>query len=124
MKSLWQNLEFRLTGLIGVGFKATRFSFAPVTPQSAKILDLSLRPGFTTDFIADTLNNTELDAVVLQTYGSGNIPMGNQQLVEALKNAVARGVIIVNITQVNEGVFPMIMQAAVYMIWGLLVVVI
>ena len=83
--------------------KATRFSFAPVTPQSAKILDLSLRPGFTTDFIADTLNNTELDAVVLQTYGSGNIPMGNQQLVEALKNAVARGVIIVNITQVNEG---------------------
>lgn len=83
--------------------KATRFSFAPVIPQSAKILDLSLRPGFTTDFIADTLNNTELDAVVLQTYGSGNIPMGNLHLVEALKNAVARGIIIVNITQVNEG---------------------
>ena len=83
--------------------KATRFSFAPVMPQPAKILDLSMRPGFTTDFIIDTLNNTELDAVVLQTYGSGNIPINNLALVDALKAAVARGVIIVNITQVIEG---------------------
>lgn len=83
--------------------KATRFSFAPVIPQAAKILDLSMRPGFTTDFIAETLNNTELDAVVLQTYGSGNIPVQNEKLVAALKAAVERGVIIVNITQVIEG---------------------
>lgn len=83
--------------------KATRFSFAPVMPKPAKILDLSMRPGFTTDFIIDTLNNTELDAVVLQTYGSGNIPIHNLALVDALKSAVARGVIIVNITQVIEG---------------------
>ena len=83
--------------------KSTRFSFAPVIPEPAKILDLSMRPGFTTDFIIETLNNTELDAVVLQTYGSGNIPVHNQQLVNALKSAVDRGVIIVNITQVIEG---------------------
>lgn len=83
--------------------KATRFSFAPVMPKAAKILDLSMRPGFTTNFIADTLMNTELDAVVLQTYGSGNIPIHNERLVTALKEAVARGVIIVNITQVIEG---------------------
>ena len=83
--------------------KATRFSFAPVVPQSAKILDLSMRPGFTTDFIIDTLLNTELDAVVLQTYGSGNIPIHNKKLVHALKEAVNRGMIIVNITQVIEG---------------------
>ena len=83
--------------------RATRFSFAPVMPQPARILDLSMRPGFTTDFIADTLMNTELDAVVLQTYGSGNIPINNTKLVNALKDAVNRGVIIVNITQVIEG---------------------
>ena len=83
--------------------KATRFSFAPVIPNPARILDLSMRPGFTTDFIAETLVNTELDAVVLQTYGSGNIPIHNHKLVKALKSAVDRGVIIVNITQVIEG---------------------
>jgi L-asparaginase type I len=83
--------------------KANRFSFAPIMPAPAKILDLSLRPGFTTEFIIDTLNNVELDAIVLQTYGSGNIPINNQMLLDALKNAVARGVIIVNITQVIEG---------------------
>lgn len=83
--------------------KATRFNFAPVIPKPAKILDLSLRPGFTTDFIIDTLNNTELDGLVLQTYGSGNIPVHNKELIAAIKSAVARGVIIVNITQVIEG---------------------
>lgn len=83
--------------------KATRFSFAPVVPQAAKILDLSMRPGFTTDFIAETLHNAELDAVVLQTYGSGNIPIHNKKLVSGLKAAVERGTIIVNITQVIEG---------------------
>lgn len=83
--------------------KANRFSFAPILPKPAKILDLSLRPGFTTDFIIDTLNNTEMDALVLQTYGSGNIPIHNTDLVNSLKNAVERGVIIVNITQVIEG---------------------
>ncbi len=83
--------------------KATRFSFAPVVPHPAKILDLSMRPGFTTDFIAETLHNAELDAVVLQTYGSGNIPIHNKKLVSGLKAAVERGTIIVNITQVIEG---------------------
>lgn len=83
--------------------KATRFSFAPVVPHPAKILDLSMRPGFTTDFIADTLHHAELDAIVLQTYGSGNIPIHNKKLVSGLKAAVERGTIIVNITQVIEG---------------------
>ncbi len=83
--------------------KATRFSFAPVIPHPAKILDLSMRPGYTTDFIAETLHSAELDAVVLQTYGSGNIPIHNKKLVSGLKAAVERGTIIVNITQVIEG---------------------
>ncbi len=84
--------------------KSQRFSFAPVIPQdNIKILDLSLRPGFTTDFIAETLHSTNAYAVILQTYGSGNIPMGNDMLVNAIKAAISRDIIIVNITQVNEG---------------------
>ncbi|MDD3267326.1 MAG: asparaginase domain-containing protein [Burkholderiales bacterium] len=84
-------------------FKANNFNLTPILPKDIKVLDLSLRPGFTTEFIAHTLNNTKLDAVVLQTYGSGNIPMHNTILIEAIRSAIARGVIIVNITQVIEG---------------------
>jgi L-asparaginase type I len=83
--------------------KATKFSFAPIMPKSTRILDFSLRPGFTTDYLCEILNNAQLDGLILQTYGSGNIPMHNEELIHALTNAVARGVIIVNITQVNEG---------------------
>ncbi len=83
--------------------KPSSFSFSPIIPQPAKILDLSLRPGFTTDFIVDTLLNTQLDALVLQTYGSGNLPRHNLRLVNAVMAAISRGVIIVNITQVIEG---------------------
>lgn len=83
--------------------KANSFHFSPVIPQDVRVLDLSFRPGFTTEFIIETLNNIELDGVVLQTYGSGNIPAHNIRLIDAIKNAVARGVIIVNITQVIEG---------------------
>lgn len=83
--------------------QASNATLTPTIPKKVKVLDLSLRPEFTTDFIAHTLNNTELDAVVLQTYGSGNIPMHNTTLITAIKSAVARGIIIVNITQVIEG---------------------
>ena len=83
--------------------KANQFSFVPVMMKPINILDLSLKPGYTTDFITDTLLTTTADAIVLQTYGSGTIPMHNIALVDSISNATARGVIIVSITQVIEG---------------------
>lgn len=83
--------------------KSNDFNFSPIIPKDIKVLDLSLRPGFTTDFIIKTLNNTSAQAIILQTYGSGNIPIHNQALVDAIQNATARGILIVNITQVIEG---------------------
>lgn len=84
--------------------RANNFSFAPIIPKTVNVLDLCLRPGYTTDFIADTLtNNNDIAGVVLQTYGSGTIPMRHERLVDAIKGACARGVIIVSVTQVIEG---------------------
>ncbi len=84
--------------------KSPRLSFIPVSiDANIKILDLSLRPGFTTEFIAETLSSTTADAIILQTYGSGNIPMSNHKLINGINSAIERGIIIVNITQVNEG---------------------
>lgn len=84
--------------------KASGFSFAPIVPKKFNILDLSLKPGFTTDFIANTLlNSNGIDGIVLQTYGGGTIPMKNEQFANALQAACDSGVIIVSITQVIEG---------------------
>ncbi len=77
--------------------------FAPVIPLDINILCLSLRPGYTTDFIAQTLNNTNAKAVVLEMYGSGTIPLSHKVLVDAIKNATQRGVLVLGITQVIEG---------------------
>jgi len=79
--------------------------FKPIIPQDFRILDLSMRPGFTTEFIADTLANTELrlDGVILQTYGSGNLPIKHTKLINAIEKAITSGVNIINITQVIEG---------------------
>ena len=83
--------------------KASGFSFFPVYPKPINVLDLSLKPGYTTEFIAQTLQNANADAIVLQTYGSGTIPMHNLDLIEAIKSATSRGIIIVSVTQVIEG---------------------
>ncbi|XP_053685119.1 L-asparaginase [Sabethes cyaneus] len=44
-----------------------------------------------------------MTGVVLQTYGAGNVPTSRTNLIEALREAAARGVLIVNCTQCNEG---------------------
>ena len=77
--------------------------FAPIVPLDIKILCLSLRPGYTTDFIANALNNTDAKGVVLEMYGSGTMPLSNTALVESIKNATQRGVLVLVITQVIEG---------------------
>ncbi|CAJ0929384.1 unnamed protein product, partial [Mesorhabditis belari] len=44
-----------------------------------------------------------IKGVVLQTFGSGNMPSKRTDIIEALKSAVARGVLIVNCTQCIKG---------------------
>lgn len=83
--------------------RSHRFTFSPIIPKDVKVLDLSLRPGYTTTFIADTLNNTTAEAIILHTYGSGTIPLHNKELVDAIRNATHRGLFLLNITQVIEG---------------------
>lgn len=44
-----------------------------------------------------------MQGVVLQTYGSGNVPSNRQDLMDELKSAHDRGIIIVNCTQCTSG---------------------
>lgn len=63
---------------------------------------LRIFPSITTATVKAFLQPPML-GVVLQTFGSGNIPSNREDLVEVLKAASERGVIIINCTQCTTG---------------------
>ena len=66
------------------------------------VVALRLFPGIT----AETLRNVLRDPVrglVLETYGSGNAPSRDPELLAVLQDAVARGLVVVNVTQCLRG---------------------
>lgn len=66
------------------------------------IMCLSLFPGLQVDFVRYFLSAPGLKGVVLKTYGAGNAPT-DRHFLEALRETVDRGVVIVNVTQCNNG---------------------
>jgi L-asparaginase len=62
---------------------------------------LKLFPGITQDFVKNIFK-TNIKALVLETFGSGNA-ITKQWFLDMLTNATDRGVVIVNITQCNGG---------------------
>uniref|UniRef100_A0A672J031 asparaginase n=1 Tax=Salarias fasciatus TaxID=181472 RepID=A0A672J031_SALFA len=67
---------------------------------------LRLFPGITAATVKAFLHQ-DLQGVVLETYGSGNAPDKDQDLLQALKKATDNGVIVVNCTQCLRGTVSM-----------------
>ena len=67
---------------------------------------LKIFPGISEKVVRAILNIPGLRAVVLETYGTGNAP-SDEWLYEALKEAIDRGIIIVNKTQCFVGAVEM-----------------
>ncbi|MFD1000757.1 asparaginase [Ohtaekwangia kribbensis] len=63
---------------------------------------LKLFPGISQGVVQAILNTTGLKAVILETYGSGNAPT-LPWLIEELKKAIERDIIIVNVSQCPGG---------------------
>lgn len=81
----------------------------PLKPHyllDTNVVILTLFPGIREDIITALLHVPGLKAAVLKTYGSGNAPQ-KKWLVQQLKEATERGVIIVNITQCTAGAVEM-----------------
>jgi L-asparaginases, type I len=66
------------------------------------VVVLRIFPGITPQTVNAILNIPDLKGVVMETYGSGN-SMTKQWFLNALKNAVQRGLVIVNVTQCIGG---------------------
>lgn len=76
------------------------FHLQTIEPQF--IANFRLFPGFASDVLAYILNQ-HLRGLVLETYGAGNAQNNDPQFLNLLKDACARGVIIINCTQCQQG---------------------
>lgn len=78
---------------------------APLKPHfnmDTNVVVLKLFPGITQQAVHQALNIPGLKGVVLESFGSGNAPRYEWFLHE-LRNAVKRGIVIVNVTQCSTG---------------------
>lgn len=69
---------------------------------NSDIVILKLFPGITPTVINAILNIKNIKAVILETYGSGNCST-DKWFIDALKKAIDKGIIILNVTQCNAG---------------------
>ena len=63
---------------------------------------LKLFPGISPQVVESILNIPGIKGVVMETFGSGNAPM-DEWFLSMLKDAVDRGIVIVNVTQCRAG---------------------
>lgn len=68
----------------------------------SRVAILKLFPGISEAFVRAVLNTPDVRAVVLETYGSGNAPSSGW-LLEALRDATRRGILLLNISQCSGG---------------------
>ena len=73
----------------------------PLTENSVAVL--FLYPGISDSIIAATLLDKATKAVVMLSFGAGNLADQNKYLMDSLKQARSRGTVIVNMTQCYGG---------------------
>ncbi|NDW13440.1 type I asparaginase [Bacteroides sp. 214] len=81
----------------------------PLIPHylfDTNVVILTLFPGISKDVVTAVLHAPKIRAVILKTYGTGNAPR-KDWLINLLKEATERGIVIVNITQCSSGCIEM-----------------
>jgi L-asparaginase len=63
---------------------------------------LKLFPGISQNFVKAVVNTKDLEALIIETYGSGNAPTYSW-FIEEIKNFINRGGLILNVTQCHGG---------------------
>ena len=76
-----------------------------------RVAVLKLFPGITCEVVQSLLNTPQLQGVVIETYGSGNAPT-ESWFIDALDDAIRRGVLVMNVTQCKAGAVKMRQYAA------------
>ncbi len=77
------------------------FSLRPFNPN-LRVAMVMMSPGATVACLAEMVERSKLDGLVLLSYGSGNTP-DDPRLLAALARAIERGTVVVNVSQVWNG---------------------
>lgn len=80
----------------------TALPLEPFYSMDSNLLVLWLYPGITEDVVKAQLATPSIKAVILRTFGAGNAPT-EEWFLTALADAVARGLIVYNVTQCLNG---------------------
>jgi len=72
------------------------------TNLDSRIGVLKLFPGITPQVVESVLNASDIKAIILETFGSGNAPSQNWFL-DKIREAVSKGLVIINVTQCHAG---------------------
>ena len=96
---------------LGISFNydalAKTYHSQPITPHyelDSRVMSIDLFPGLNESILRYQLNTPGIRGIVLRTFGAGNGPT-EDWFIDAIRDAVARGVVILNVTQcVNGGV--------------------
>jgi lysophospholipase len=72
----------------------------PITRRN--VATLRVFPGITRAILENVMA-PPLEGLVLETFGSGNVPDRDRDVLGALAEATARGVVVVNVTQCHRG---------------------
>ena len=83
----------------------SQLTLAPLD-KPAEVGTVQIFPGITGRLLRNYLQQP-VRGLVLMTYGSGNIPSNDKQLVDEIKSACERGIIVVNCTQCLSGTVNM-----------------
>jgi len=73
--------------------------------MDTRLLAIRLVPGFDDSVLSKAIDAADsgLKALVIQLYGTGNLPSKKKSLLDALSNATARGILVVALTQCATG---------------------
>lgn len=72
------------------------------TSLDPNIAILKIFPGITQNVVEAILNAKNVKAIILETFGSGNAST-QKWFIDALKKAIDKGIILLNVTQCNAG---------------------
>lgn len=109
--SAFRSVNYPELAVAGIGIKyanefiarsETRGILKVNTGFDDNVVILKMFPGINQHVLNSILNTPGLRGVVLETFGSGNVPT-SRWLINSIKRAIKRGVIFLNVTQCEGG---------------------
>ena len=92
------NIQYNQSALL----KSSKKALSVHTELDNDIAVLKLFPGLSKKITLSILNTSGIKAVIIETFGAGNAST-EEWFIQALKNAIEKGIIVYNVTQCAEG---------------------